>query len=36
MYENIFRRVEEKYLLTKTQKDLLLKRIDKYIEKLKI
>lgn len=33
MYENIFRRVEEKYLLTKTQKDLLLKRIDKYIEK---
>ena len=33
MYENIFRRVEEKYLLTKTQRDLFLKKIDKYIEK---
>ena len=33
MYENIFRRVEEKYLLTKKQKDLFLKKIDKYIEK---
>jgi len=33
MYENIFRRVEEKYLLSKYQKEELLKRIDKYIEK---
>lgn len=33
MYENIFKRVEEKYLLTKEQYNKLFKNIDKYIEK---
>ena len=33
MYENIFRREEEKYLITSSQKDKLLEMIDKYIEK---
>ena len=32
MNENIFRRIEQKYLITKDQKEQLLKRIDKYIE----
>lgn len=32
MYENIFKRVEEKYLLTKKQYDLLFKSISAYIE----
>ena len=36
MNENIFRRVEEKYLLNKFQKEELLKRIDKYLEKDKV
>ena len=33
MYEKIFRRIEEKYLITKEQYDELLNRIEKYIEK---
>lgn len=33
MYENIFNRVEQKYVLTKSEKDNLLKLIDKYIKK---
>ena len=33
MYENIFRRVEEKYLMNRYQRDEFLKRIEKYIEK---
>ena len=33
MNENIFRREEEKYLITNKQKETLLRRIDKYIEK---
>lgn len=33
MYENIFRRVEEKYLLTEEEKDILFKKINKYLEK---
>ena len=33
MYENIFRRVEEKYLLTEEEKTKLFKKIDKYLEK---
>lgn len=32
MNENIFRRIEQKYLLTKEQKDLFLKEIENYIE----
>lgn len=32
MYDYSFRRVEEKYLLSKKQRDLLLKRIDSYIK----
>ncbi len=33
MYENIFRRVEEKYLLTEEEKNKLFKKINKYLEK---
>lgn len=33
MYENIFNRVEQKYVLTKSEKDNLLKLINKYIKK---
>ena len=33
MYENIFNRVEQKYVLTNKQKDELLKMINKYLEK---
>ena len=33
MYEHIFKRVEEKYLLTKEQKDLLLEKISNYLKK---
>lgn len=33
MYENIFNRQEEKYLLTKNDKEKLLKKINQYIEK---
>lgn len=33
MYDNIFRRVEQKYIINKYQMDELLKRIDNYIEK---
>lgn len=33
MYENIFKRVEEKYLLTKNQKQLLLEKISPYLKK---
>ena len=33
MYENIFNRVEQKYLLSKEQKDKLLKMINKYLTK---
>ena len=33
MYENIFRRVEEKYLLTEEEKNLLFEKIGKYLEK---
>lgn len=33
MYGKIFRRVEEKYIITKDQYEELLKRIDSYIEK---
>lgn len=33
MYDNHFQRVEEKYLITRTQKEELLKKIEKYIEK---
>lgn len=33
MYENVFQRVEEKYLLTKKQKELLFKKINSYLEK---
>lgn len=33
MYENIFKRVEEKYLLTKQQYEVLFEVIDEYIEK---
>jgi len=32
MNENIFRRIEQKYIITKEQKDELFKRIDEYIE----
>ncbi len=33
MYRQIFRRIEEKYLITKEQHDFLLKKIDNFIEK---
>lgn len=33
MYENIFNRVEQKYVLTKSEKDNLLRLINKYIKK---
>ena len=33
MYENVFKRVEEKYLLTKDQKRLLLEKINSYLKK---
>ena len=33
MYENIFRRVEEKYVLTEEEKNKLFKRISKYLDK---
>lgn len=33
MYENVFKRVEEKYLLTKEQKILLLEKIGAYLKK---
>ena len=33
MYDNIFRRIEEKYFLTKNQKDVLFKEINSYIKK---
>ena len=33
MYENIFKRVEEKYLLSKEQYEKLFENINKYIEK---
>lgn len=33
MYENVFKRVEEKYLLTKNQKQLLLEKINSYLKK---
>ncbi len=33
MNENVFRRVEKKYLLTKKERDIFLKEINKYIEK---
>lgn len=32
MYQNIFKRVEEKYLLTEEQKQLLLERINSYLQ----
>ncbi len=33
MYENVFNRVEEKYVLTKEQKETFLKKMEKYIKK---
>ena len=33
MYESIFKRVEEKYILTLEQWNLLFQKINKYIEK---
>ena len=33
MYENVFKRVEEKYLLTKNQKQLLFEKINPYLKK---
>lgn len=33
MYENVFKRVEEKYLLTKEQKELLFEKINPYLKK---
>ena len=33
MYRQIFRRIEENYLITKEQHDFLLKKIDNFIEK---
>ena len=33
MYENIFNRVEQKYILTEKEKDILMKRINKYLKK---
>ena len=33
MNQNVFKRIEEKYLLSKKEKDLLLKSISKHLEK---
>ena len=33
MYDNVFKRVEEKYLLTKTEKQLLFEKINSYLKK---
>lgn len=33
MYENVFKRVEEKYLLTKTKHELLFEKINSYLKK---
>ena len=33
MYDNVFKRVEEKYLLTKEQKQQLFEKINSYLKK---
>ena len=33
MYENVFQRVEQKYILSKEQRDNLLEKINEYVEK---